>query len=687
MASAAHSELPVQASQWAKGYPYALPLGVFLILGIMILPLPPMLLDLFLSISITLSIAILLVAFFVRRSLEFSAFPSVLLVATLYRLALNVASTRLVLLHGDQGPLAAGKVIGSFGQFVVGGEYAVGLVIFLILVVINYVVITKGAGRIAEVAARFTLDAMPGKQMSIDADMNAGLIGEAEARDRRAKIAQEADFYGAMDGASKFVRGDAVAGIIITAVNILGGLAIGILSKGMPIGEAARAYTILSVGDGLVSQIPALLVSTAAGIIVSRAGADGDFSQTVSLQLFGDPKVLFLSSGILFLLAAVPGLPHFSFLVLGGITAALGYRASRSPARAAAEKPEAQAEPDAAVRIDPVDLIALEVGYQLVPLVDEAQGGTLLKRILSLRKQMARELGFIVAPIHIKDNLQLGQFEYRLYIKETEVARGEIQPGTCLAINPGGAQKGLEGIAVEEPVFGLPALCIPEADRERAQVMGYTVVDAATVVTTHLSEVIRRHAHELLLRQDVHNLLQEAARENPKVVEELTPAALPLSAVHRVLQNLLEERVSIRDLVTILETLGDCTPVTKDPIVLTEYVRQALARQISREHRQEDGTLAAIVLDPVWEEKVTQSVVATNQGSYAGLDPRETQKLTTQLRRSLEEASKKGQTPILLTAPDVRRHLRRIVGRHLPALSVLSYNEVSPDTRLQVVNR
>ena len=687
MAQPLDRTVPMALRDWTNSSQYSLPLGVILILGIMILPIPPILMDFLLSLSITLSITILLVGFFVRKSLDFSAFPSILLVATLYRLSLNVASTRLILLRGDQGPQAAGKVIASFGQFVVGGEYAVGLVIFIILVVINFVVITKGAGRIAEVAARFTLDAMPGKQMSIDADLNAGLIDEAEARARRQRIAQEADFYGAMDGASKFVRGDAVAGILITGVNIIGGLAIGVLSKGMPIEEAARVYTLLTVGDGLVAQIPALLVSTAAGIVVSRANDEGDFAKTVSTQLLGNPTVLYLAACILLVLAMVPGLPHLSFFVLSGLTTLVAYRSSRSEGKKVPESPPQDLETEAPVQIEPVDLVAVDVGYQLVPLVDESQGGSLLKRIRTLRKQLAKELGFVVAPIHIKDNLQLGQSEYRVYIKEGEVGKGEIQPGTCLAINPGTAQKGLEGTQMEEPVFGLSAICIPEQEREKAQMMGYTVVDAATVVVTHLSEVIRRHAHELLTRQDVHALLQDFAKENPKVVEELTPTQLSLGVVHRVLQNLLEERVSIRDLLTILETLGDHAAATRDPDVLTEFVRQALARQISREHKAEDGTLAAIVLDPQTEEKISQSVVTTSQGSVAALEPKEVQKLVAQVKKALEGAAKKGQVPVLLTSPELRRHVRRLMGRFVPNVPVLSYNEIAPDTRLTAINR
>jgi len=673
--------------EWQKGAQLALPIGVIAVLGIMILPVPPFLLDFFLSLSITLAITILLIGFFVDRPLEFSVFPAVLLVSTLFRLSLNIASTRLILLRGEQGPDAAGKVIASFGQFVVGGEYVVGLVVFVILVVINFVVITKGAGRIAEVAARFTLDAMPGKQMSIDADLNAGLIGEAEARERRERISNEADFYGAMDGASKFVRGDAIAGIIITAVNILGGLAVGVLKQGMPIGEAAQTYTLLTVGDGLVSQIPALFVSTAAGIVVSRAATEGDFATTIQRQLFGNPTVLYLSSVILLFFALIPGLPHVSFLILGGITGFFGFRASRSRAEEIPEEHPEEAEPDSMVQVDPIDLVALDLGYQLVSLVDKSQGGSLLERIQTLRRQMARDLGFVVPPIHIKDNLQIGPSEYRIYVKETEVAKGEVQPGTCMAINPGSAQPGLDGVPAEEPVFGLAATCIPEEDREKGQMMGYTVVDAVTVLVTHLSEVLQRYSQELLTRQDVHGLLQEVAKENPKVVEELVPNPLPLSVVHRVLQGLLEERVSIRDLLTILETLGDHGATIREPEMLAEYVRHSLARQISREHKNEDGTLPAIIMAPHWEEKISKTLVSTDQGSYAALDPNEVQSLVRDVSKSMEEVSQRGQVPVLLTTPELRRHVRRLLGRFLPGLSILSYNEISPDTRILAINR
>jgi len=688
MALSLTKEIPGDLEGWKLGPSLLVPLAIVMVLGIMILPVPAVLMDLLLSLSITLSITILLVGICVKKPLDFSVFPVVLLVATLYRLSLNIASTRLVLLRGEQGPAAAGKVIASFGQFVVGGDYVVGLVVFIILVLINFMVITKGAGRIAEVAARFTLDAMPGKQMSIDADLNAGLIEEAEARRRREEIAKEADFYGAMDGASKFVRGDAIAGILITVVNIVGGLMIGIFKGGLSVSEAAKVYTLLTVGDGLVSQIPALFVSTAAGLIVSRTDKEGDFARSVFRQLFGNPVVLYTAAAILLVMGLVPGMPHFSFLLLAAGVAFGGYMVARRASREALEPAVAEPpEPERPMEVKPVDLIALDVGYRLVPMVDEGQGGTMLERIRTFRKQMTAELGFLIPSIHIKDNLQIAPSEYRIYIKEIEVARGEMEPGTCLAINPGKAQPGLEGSPTKEPVFGLSALCISENHRERAQMMGYTVVDATTVLVTHLLEVIRQHAHELLTRQDVHKLLVGLSKEHAKVVEELTPALLPLSVVHRVLQNLLEERVSIRDLLTITETLGDVASVSKDPAILTEYVRQSLARQISREFKGEDSDLVAIVLDPHWEEKVSASVVNTDRGSFPALDPAEIQKLVKHLHEHMEVAGKKGHLPVLLTSPELRRHVRRLLQRWLPKVPVLSYNEITPDTRLTAVNR
>ncbi len=675
-----------ELQSWEKNANIGLPIGVIMILGIMILPVPPIMMDFLLSISITLAIMILLVGFFVQQVLDFSVFPSILLIVTLYRLSLNIATTRLILLRGHEGPDAIGKVISSFGQFVVGGEYIVGLVVFIILVVINFTVITKGSGRIAEVAARFNLDSMPGKQMAIDADLNAGLIGEEDAIERREKITKEADFYGAMDGASKFVRGDAVAGIIITVVNILGGLAIGILKRDMDIGEAAQTYTLLTIGDGLVSQIPALFISTAAGIIVSRAAMKEEFGQTVFKQVFGNKIVLFISSGLLLFLATIPGMPHLSFLVLSGLLGLLAQQTSRKETEEIPEGDVPEPEEDSALDVEPVDLIAMDVGYQLVPLVDVNQGGSLLDRIRTLRKQMIRELGFVVAPIHIKDNLQIGPAEYRIYIKESEITKGEIQPDTFMAINPGGAQPGLDGMPVQEPVFGLSAIAIGEEDKEKAQMLGYTVVDSETVIITHMSEVIRQHSHELLTRQDVHTLLQNIAQENPKVVEELTPIQLSLSVIHRVLQNLLAERISIRDMVTILETLGDYAPMTKEPDLLTEYVRHSLARQISREYKNKDDTLLAVVLDPHWEEKISQSLVVSNQDSFVSLEPNEIQDLARQLQKSIEEGSQHGQVPVILTSPELRRHIRKLMSRFLPTVAILSYNEITPDIRLQTVN-
>src|SRR5689334_3571161 len=560
-----------------------IPLALVAVVVIMVIPLPPLLIDLLLAVSISLALIILLVSMYAQQALEFSTFPSVLLVVTLFRLALNVASTRLILLHGNEGSSAAGHVIQAFGNFVVGGSYVVGFVVFLILVVINFAVITKGAGRIAEVAARFTLDAMPGKQLAIDADLNSGLITEKDARARRRAIEEEADFYGAMDGASKFVRGDAVAGLVITAINILGGFFIGVVQQGTDIETAAHTYTILTIGDGLVSQLPALLVSTAAGIVVTRATSGADLGSEVTAQLLMSPRVLWIVTAILGGFAVLPGLPFLPFIALAGATgglAAAGRGAgTRAVGGADAGPPALVPKEEKPESLLALDLMELEVGFELVPLVDPAAGrpgGDLVERIRTLRRQLAQEMGFIVPPIHIRDNLQLKPSEYVIVLKGVEVARGEIRGGCSLAINPGTAVATVPGVPTREPAFGLEALWIASHDRERAQLAGYTVVDAATVVITHLTEVIRRHAYELLGRQEVQQLLDAMAKSKPKVVEELVPQQLSVGGVQKVLQNLLREGISIRDLLTVLETLADHAGRTKDGDVLTEYVRQAL---------------------------------------------------------------------------------------------------------------
>lgn len=679
--------------KFRKGSEFLLPVGIMGILVVMILPVPPIMLDLLLTFSITISIIILLVAVYVAKPLDFSTFPTLLLVTTLLRLSLNVASTRLILLHGAEGPAAAGQVIKSFGQFVVGGNYAVGFVVFLILVIINFVVITKGAGRIAEVAARFTLDAMPGKQMAIDADLNAGLIGDEEARTRRKFVALEADFYGAMDGASKFVRGDAVAGILITLINIVGGLIIGVAQQGLDVGTAARTYTLLTVGDGLVAQIPALIISTAAGLVVSNVNTEAGLSSSIGKQFVMNPKPILIASGIIFLFGIVPGLPHFSFFVLSAGTAALGYMVyktaeQKKAAEAAAEKEQA-ARPvqkkEVVDEIPVIDTLGLEVGYRLIPLVDSAEGGELLERIKAIRKQFAEDMGVLVPPVHIKDNLQLKPTEYVFLVKGVEVARGDLLMGHSLAIDPGNAQGGLDGVPTTDPAFGLPALWVQDSIREKAQVMGYTVVNHSAIAATHITEIIRSHAHEILGRQEVQGLLDRIAKQHPKVVEELVPGLLSLGGVQKVLQNLLKERISIRDLQTILETLADYAPATKDTDLLTEYARMSLARQISKTHQGFDATIQVIALSQEIEDVISKSVHETPHGSYFTIEPGAAQKILTRVKESLEEVISKGHQPVLLVTHQTRRFVRKLIERSFPAIPVLSHNEISSNVKVQTL--
>ena len=675
-----------------------LAIGVVGILVVMILPLPTFLLDILLSFNITFAIVILLTAMYTIRPLDFSAFPSVLLVTTLYRLSLNVASTRLILLKGDEGFDAAGKVIEAFGQFVVGGNYIVGFVVFLILVIINFMVITKGSERIAEVGARFTLDAMPGKQMAIDADLNAGLIDENEARERRAEIRQEADFYGSMDGAAKFVKGDAIAGIIITIINILGGLLIGTLQQDMPFAEAATTYTVLTIGDGLVSQIPALIISTSAGIIVSRAAGDMSLGQEFMRQFSMQPKALAIAGGIIFAFGLVPGLPHISFMILGTGVCGLSYfiiRANKQilrqemEAAAKAETMQLQAPPppgpEQVEALLPLDLMELEVGYGLIPLVDEEQNGDLLDRIRSIRQQLALEMGIVVPPLHVRDNLQLRPGGYSILIKGNEVANAELMIEYLLAMDPGDAKKQIEGIPTKEPAFNLPATWIPESRREEAQFAGYQVVDMSTIIATHLTEVIRSHSDELLGRQEVSRLLQNLAKTNPASVDELK-GSLTLGNLQKVLQNLLRERVSIRDLLTIAETLGDYASMTKDNEVLTEYCRQKLARGILKSITGpgvED--LYVLTLDPTVEDMITASIQQTDHGAYLSLAPDAVQKIINALQAELDKFGALTQPPVVLCSPVVRRHFRRIVERFVPTLAVISHSELVTDLTVHTV--
>ena len=667
--------------------------GLVGILMVMILPLPTLMLDLLLSLGITMSLVILLMAMYNTDPLEFSAFPSLLLLTTLYRLSVNIASTRLILLHGHEGPGAVGKVIQSFGNFVVGGSFAVGLIIFLIMVLINFIVITKGSGRIAEVAARFTLDAMPGKQMAIDADLNAGLINEEMAKKRRAEISQQSEFYGSMDGASKFVRGEAVASIIIMVINIVGGLFIGVLMENMPIGQAAETYTLLTIGDGLVSQIPSLIISTSAGIIVSRAASEDSMGKELVKQFGRQPQALAVSSGIILLFGLIPGLPHIPFLMLGtgmGVLAWFAFQsmaAEQTEEEIAAEKRKETApplgSPETVEALLPLDTLELEVGYGLIPLVDESQEGDLLERIRGIRRQFAIDMGLIVPPLHVRDNLQIKPDEYVLLLKGVEIARGELMMGYFLAMDSGAAKRAIEGIPTVEPAFKLPALWIAGDKKDEAQLAGYTVVDPSTVVATHLTEVLRTHADELLGRQDTQKLLDNLAKNQPKVVEELVPGLLPLGKLQKVLQNLLRERVSIRNLLTICETLADYAPMGKDPEILTEYVRQKLSRSIVSTMTDDTGTLSVLTLTTQIEDLIRESVQATEQGSFLALDPNLGQKIIEAIQANVDKISQEGYQPIIITSPVVRRHLRRLIERFMPQVVVLSHNELTNQSKIQ----
>ncbi len=673
----------------AKNSDVLMAVAVISIMAFMVMPLPTLLLDLLLSFSITFSLIIILASMYVQHPLEMSAFPSILLLITLFRLALNVASTRIILLHGNEGTLAAGKVIKAFGGFVVGGNYLVGIIVFLILVAINFLVITKGAGRIAEVAARFTLDAMPGKQMSIDADLNAGLITEQEARERRELIAREAEYYGAMDGANKFVRGDAIAGIVITLINIIGGLAIGVFQKDMSFANAAQNYTLLTIGDGLVCQVPALIVSTAAGVIVTRAGADSSLGDEIASQILIQPKAIAVASGVLFGFGLVPGLPTIPFMILSAVTGGLAYAIFRSLKESARIEEESKVLEEKAITTDqfdalpPLDTLAIEVGYGLIPLVDVEQGGQLLDRIKSLRRQIASELGIIVAPVHIQDNMQLKPGEYTILLKGNEIARGELMANYYLAMNPNDTDEKLDGIATREPTYGLPALWIKEEAKENALAKGFTVVDLATVLTTHLSEIIKRHSHELLGRQDVQQLLDTVKETHPKVVEELVPNLLPLGGVVQVLQNLLREQVPIRDLLTILETLADWSPATKDLDILAEHVRHGLARTITKMHLTPEGHIAAITLGHSLETAISDALQQTDQGSFLALDPSIAQQMMNNLAASLEKMSSLNYQPVVMCSAQIRYHVKRLIDRFMPHIVVLSYDEILSKVEIQ----
>ena len=678
--------------KYTKNTDLLIAVGILGILTIMVVPLNPMLLDLALTFSLASSILILLVSIYITKALELSVFPSLLLITTLFRLSLNVATTRQILTHGHEGPTAAGDVINAFGNYVVGGNYVIGTIIFIILIVINFIVITKGSGRVAEVAARFTLDAMPGKQMSIDADLNAGLINEQEARRRRQEIEQEADFYGSMDGASKFVRGDAIAGILITIINILGGLMIGVMQKGLDIGTAAEYYTMLTIGDGLLSQIPALIISTAAGMVVTRsAKTDQNMGAQMTGQLIANPRALNISGIVIGLLGIIPGLPTFPFLLMAGLLCGLAWVLNRYKQEAAEN--ESKRVEDAAAspkkenieNLLPLDMVELEVGYGLINVVESDQSGDLLERIVSIRKQFALDLGIIIPSIHIRDNLQLTSGEYRLMIKGNRVGGGILKPECLLAMDPGNVSDPVDGYPTKEPAFGLDALWIHPTLKDQAEISGYTVVDLPTVMATHLTEIIRTHAHEMLGRQEASSLIENFKKSHPKVVEDLVPDHMSLGGVVRVLQTLLKEQVSIRDLRTIFETLADESMKTKDLEILTESVRKALSRSITAKYAADTGSVQVMTLHPNIEELIANSLIQTEQGVQLVMDPQTAQKLITEIASTVEHHPEIAGMPILLTSPTARRHLYKLTSRFIPQLVVLSHNELTGDASVKSV--
>ncbi len=666
------------------------PLLLMIMMSMIVVPLAPIMLDVFFSFNISLALIVLLVTVYSLRPLDFGLFPTVLLISTLLRLALNVASTRVVLLEGHTGPDAAGQVIKAFGDFVIGGNYAVGIIVFAILVIINFVVITKGATRISEVSARFTLDAMPGKQMAIDADLNAGLIDQEEARTRRDEISAEAEFYGSMDGASKFVRGDAVAGILILFINIFGGLLIGTLQHDMSFSDAARVYTILTIGDGLVAQIPALLLSTAAGIITTRVSSSQDMGAQVLHQLFGNVRSLVVTSGILGLMGLIPGMPNLAFLTLSFCCGTIAWFIRRRQQRpvAAATEPAAQVEPEARDLswddVTAVDAIGLEVGYRLIPMVDKEQGGQLMSRIKGVRKKLSQELGFLIPPVHIRDNLELAPTSYRITLMGVTVGEAEIFPDKEMAINPGQVFGEIEGLAARDPAFGLDALWIDPSQRDQAQTMGYTVVDANTVVATHLSQLLQDHASELLGHEEVQHLLDKLAISAPKLVENLVPDTLSLGVVVRVLQNLLQEGVPIRDIRTIAETLAEHGSRSQDPDVLTAAIRVALGRMIVQQINGMGAELPVITLDPNLEQLLHQTVQAS-EGGAIGVEPGLAERLHTALTESAQKQEVSGQAAVLLVSAAIRSMLARFVRHTIPSLHVLAYNEIPSDKQIKII--
>ncbi len=665
-------------------------LGVVMILSVMLLPMPSTFLDMLLAVNIASSLVIMLTAVYSLKPLDFAIFPSVLLITTLFRLALNVASTRLILLRGHEGPAAAGHIINAFGQFVVGGNYAVGFILFVILVIINFMVITKGTERISEVTARFTLDALPGKQMSIDADLNSGMISDVQARRRREEVRREADFYGTMDGASKFVRGDAIAGILITFINVVGGLTIGVLQNHMNIVDALKNYTLLSIGDGLVSQIPALIISSSAGILVSRAESNVGMGKAFGEQFSIQPKPLVIAGAMLCVLALVPGFPAIPLILVGagllyaGLALLKRKEKSEVP-REDQEQAQAASPPEFGELPPPLDILELEVGYGLIPLVDESQKGDLLPRIKAIRQQLAMEYGIIVPALHVRDNLQLKPAEYRVLLKGNVIGKGELMIGHYLALSSGDSFQDIKGVPTKDPTFGLPAVWIPEKEYESAVGKGYTVIDLSTIAATHLTELFKRHADELLSRQTTQNLLDNLAASQPKLIEELVPGLLSVGSIQKVLQNLIRERVSIRDIQTVCETLADHAAIVKDPEILTEYVRQALARTITRPYEGEGRELKVLTLQQDLEERISKSIQKTDQGAFLALEPDFLKSFIQATNVEVKKVLNMGFHPVILCSPMVRRHLKKLLERFLSDVVVLSHNELSGHLEIQSI--
>ncbi|MGB9366497.1 MAG: flagellar biosynthesis protein FlhA [Xanthobacteraceae bacterium] len=677
----------------AKRGDLALALGVLTILMVLILPLPAVLLDFALAVSIILSVLILMTALFIQAPLEFSAFPTILLISTMLRLALNLASTRLILSRGHEGTAAAGHVIEAFGNFVMSGNFVIGIIVFTILVIVNFVVITKGSGRIAEVAARFNLDAMPGKQMAIDADLSAGLINEQDARTRRKHLEDESAFYGAMDGASKFVRGDAIAGLLVVFINIIGGMIIGIAQQGMPFAEAARTYTLLTVGDGLVTQVPALIVSTAAGLLVSKAGVGGGVDKALLKQLSGYPKALGMSAAVMIVMSLLPGIPMLPFLLLGGGAGALAYMIEKRTQVAAAveagkaatvAKTEPAEEPiSAALKIDD---LKIELGYALLPLVNSPDGSDrLTEQIKALRRSLAAEMGFVMPAVRILDNVQLEANAYIIKLKEVDAGQGRVWPSQHMVMDPAGAQVTLPGLHTTEPTFGLPATWVDASLKEEAAIKGYTVVDAATVLATHLTEVLKGNMSELLSYAEVQKLLKELSKEQAELVKDIAPAQITVSGIQRVLQLLLAERISIRDLPTILEGIADALAFTRNPTYLVEHVRARLARQICAQHTSPAGYLPLIALSPKWEQAFAESIVGQGEDKSLAMQPSKLSEFITLIRERFEDAAREGEAPVLVTSPGVRPFVRSIVERFRTQTSVLSQSEIHPRARLKTV--